>query len=118
MSKTDSPKRRRIRRDGWTPERQLLFLQFLANTRSVTKAAAHVRMSRESAYRLRSRLKGELFALAWDSAYAPRLAPVAPAEMDKHHIALARRGAFPSGSAGCGVRDIVHVVNFARRHAK
>ena len=75
MNTTDSPRRRRVRRDGWTPERQLLFLQALAKTRCVSKAAAHVRMSRESAYRLRSRLAGQLFALAWDSIYLPPFAP-------------------------------------------
>jgi hypothetical protein len=94
MSNSDSPKRRRPRRDGWTPERQLLFLQMLAKTRKVSKAAAHVRLSRDSAYRLRSRLKGELFALAWDSLYAPRFAP-SGSEMDKHHIAALRLGLRP-----------------------
>jgi len=74
MSTPNSPPRRKIRRDGWTPERQLRFLQILATTRSIARAAACVGMSRESAYRLRSRLKGELFALAWDSAYAARRA--------------------------------------------
>jgi hypothetical protein len=92
-----SPKRRirtrkarpeRCRRDGWTAERQLRFLQVLAATHSVTRAAASVRMSRESAYRLRSRLKGGLFALAWDSVYAPRLTSVVRSDVDKSHISL------------------------------
>ena len=42
----------RVRRDGWTPERQLRFLDVLGRTRSVTKAARAAGMSRESAYRL------------------------------------------------------------------
>jgi hypothetical protein len=58
----------RIRRDGWTPERQLCFLDALQHTRSVTKAVASVGMRRESAYRLRSRRDGALFAAAWDRA--------------------------------------------------
>ena len=58
----------RIRRDGWTPERQLRFLDALARTRSVTRAAAFAGMSRESAYRLRARRDGALFAAAWDRA--------------------------------------------------
>jgi hypothetical protein len=49
-------KARRIRHDGWTPKRQLDFLAALARSRSVTKAARAVGMSRESAYRLRARL--------------------------------------------------------------
>ena len=60
----------KIRRDGWTAERQLLFLDALAQTRSVTRAAASVGMSRESAYRLRNRSDG-LFALLWDRTLQP-----------------------------------------------
>lgn len=56
------------RRDGWTPERQLQFLGSLAQSRNVTRAAAAVGMSRESAYRLRKRPGAALFALAWDRA--------------------------------------------------
>ena len=43
----------RGRKDGWTPLRQTEFLGMLAETRSVSAAAAFVGMSRESAYRLR-----------------------------------------------------------------
>ena len=56
----------RIRRDGWTAERQLHFLDALARTRSVTDAARAAGMSRESAYRLRYRPDGALVAAAWD----------------------------------------------------
>jgi hypothetical protein len=68
MSTADSQKPPKIRRDGWTPERQLRFLGALAATRSVTRAARAARMSRESAYRLRTRKEGALFAAAWDRA--------------------------------------------------
>jgi hypothetical protein len=70
MDRTDSPK---IRRDGWTPDRQLRFLDALVRTRSVTRAAAFAGMSRESAHRLRSR--AGLFAALWDRALQPQ--PVA-----------------------------------------
>jgi molybdenum-dependent DNA-binding transcriptional regulator ModE len=56
------------RRDGWTPERQLRFLDALARSRSVTQAARAAGMTRESAYRLRKRRDGALFAAAWDRA--------------------------------------------------
>jgi hypothetical protein len=65
----------RTRRDGWTPERQLRFLDALVRTRSVTRAAAFAGMSRESAYRLRRRSSAALFAAAWDRALQPQ--PVA-----------------------------------------
>jgi hypothetical protein len=60
----------RFRRDGWTPARQLRFLDVLARTRSVTRAAAAAGMSRESAYRLRKRVPNGLFAAAWDRVLA------------------------------------------------
>jgi hypothetical protein len=52
----------RSRRDGWTAERQIGFLAALECSRSVSKAAKAVGMSRESAYRLRDRPAGALFA--------------------------------------------------------
>jgi hypothetical protein len=62
---------RRIRADGWTPERQLRFLDTLARTRSVIVAARDAGMSREGAYRLRERRDGALFAHLWDRVFAP-----------------------------------------------
>ena len=73
MSSSTSPKPRKPRRDGWTPERQLRFLDALAAKRSVAAAAAFAGMSREGAYRLRNRSHGSLFALLWDRALAPEL---------------------------------------------
>jgi hypothetical protein len=78
MSTADST-RSKIRRDGWTVERQLRFLDALARTRSVTQAAAFAGMSREGAYRFRGRAEDSLFAALWDramTAEAPRPAEV------------------------------------------
>lgn len=60
----------RLRRhhNGWLPWRQADFLGHLAETGSVSAAAARVGMSRESAYRLRRREGAESFAAAWDAA--------------------------------------------------
>lgn len=63
MDQTRTP---RFRRDGWTAERQLRFLDALMHTRSVTRAASAAGMTRESAYRLRGRKDGALFAVFWD----------------------------------------------------
>lgn len=57
------------RHGGWTPAKQAAFLRALSATHSVTEAAASVSMSRQSAYRLRSRLKGQAFDLAWEVAF-------------------------------------------------
>jgi hypothetical protein len=67
MDQTRTPK---IRRDGWTAERQLCFLDTLSRTRSARAAAQAAGMSRESAYRLRDRRDGALFAALWDRALA------------------------------------------------
>ena len=78
MGTPDSPKSSKIRRDGWTAERQLRFLDTLSRTRSVRAAAQAAGMSRESAYRLRDRRDGALFAALWDRALAfdPRVSEV------------------------------------------
>lgn len=68
MRQTPAPQ---LRTNGWTTARQLAFLDALAITRSITKAAAAAGMSRESAYRLRNRRDGALFATIWDIALAP-----------------------------------------------
>ena len=45
------------------------FLRQLAATHSVTAAAGAVGMSRKSAYKLRTRLKGQPFDIAWEAAF-------------------------------------------------
>ncbi|HYD23745.1 MAG TPA: hypothetical protein VEB68_03040 [Croceibacterium sp.] len=57
------------RHDGWTPARQAGFLRELAATHCVSTAARAVGMSRQSAYKLRNRLKGEPFDIAWHAAF-------------------------------------------------
>jgi hypothetical protein len=59
----------RARIDGWTPERQRLFCETLADCGLVIHAAKAVGMSPQSAYTLRRRVEGRSFALAWDAAF-------------------------------------------------
>ena len=54
---------------GWSRARQAGFLRALSATHSIKEAARSVGMSRQSAYRLRSRLKGQAFDLAWEVAF-------------------------------------------------
>lgn len=63
---THSPEPAPPRHDGWTPDRQIGFLRELQRTRSVTRAAAAVGMSRETAYRLKRRAPTAQFALLWE----------------------------------------------------
>ncbi|OYW46694.1 MAG: hypothetical protein B7Z36_04445, partial [Novosphingobium sp. 12-63-9] len=55
--------------DRWTKPKMAQFLRELAATHSVAAAAASVGMSRQAAYRLRARLKGEPFDIAWETAF-------------------------------------------------
>ena len=55
--------------ERWTPAKMADFLRQLSATHSVSAAANSVGMSRQSAYRLRSRLKDEAFDLAWEVAF-------------------------------------------------
>jgi hypothetical protein len=57
------------RHDGWTARKQAAFLRELAATQNVSAAARAVGMTRQSAYRLRARLKGQPFDMAWDAAF-------------------------------------------------
>ncbi len=57
------------RRDSWSLDTQAAFLRALSATHSVAEAARSVGRSRQSAYRLRSRLKGQPFDLAWEVAF-------------------------------------------------
>ena len=55
--------------DRWNKPKMALFLRELAATHCVGSAAKAVGMSRQSAYRLRNRLKGEPFDVAWEAAF-------------------------------------------------
>ncbi|HVL78149.1 MAG TPA: hypothetical protein VM346_02570 [Sphingomicrobium sp.] len=107
MDPPDSPMRptrtcttvpRRYRRDGWTPARQLRFLDVLRRTRSVAAAARAVGMSRESAHRLRKRDAGGLFALTWESCFPPRVER-SRAEIDKGHRLVIALACIPAARA-------------------
>ena len=58
------------RHDGWTPERQLGFIEALADTGSVKAAAHRVNMTPEGAYLLRRHAEAATFRKAWEAALA------------------------------------------------
>lgn len=60
---------RATRHDSWSRAVQAAFLRALSATHSVSEAARSVGKARQSAYRLRSRLKGQPFDLAWEVAF-------------------------------------------------
>ena len=58
----------RARRDGWTAERQIAFIEALAETGIVDEACRRVGMSDTAAYKLRMSPRGSLFRQAWEAA--------------------------------------------------
>jgi hypothetical protein len=64
----DPVPRKSQRHDGWTPERQKAFIEALADTASVSRAAAMVNMAAEGAYMLRRAPGAEGFRRAWEAA--------------------------------------------------
>jgi hypothetical protein len=63
-----TPVPRKYRHDGWTPERQKAFIEALADTGSVSRAAAMCNMAQANAYTLRRAPGAEEFRRAWDAA--------------------------------------------------
>jgi hypothetical protein len=57
------------RGDRWNKPKMAEFLRQLAATHSVSAAARAVGMHRRSAYKLRARLKGQPFDIAWEAAF-------------------------------------------------
>ncbi|PZQ23904.1 MAG: hypothetical protein DI569_02750 [Sphingopyxis macrogoltabida] len=58
----------RERRDGWTPEKQVAFIDALGECGCVTEACERVGLSPSTAYRLRRRVDAYSFRAAWDAA--------------------------------------------------
>jgi hypothetical protein len=71
------------RGDRWNKPKMVDFLRQLAATHSVSAAARSVGMSRESAYRLRNRLKGQPFDIAWETAFRQGYDNLAHAALDR-----------------------------------
>ena len=63
-----TPVPRKYRHDGWTPERQKAFIGALADTGSVSRAAAMVNMAQTNCYTLRRAAGAESFRRAWEAA--------------------------------------------------
>lgn len=73
----------RYRHDGWTPDRQLEFIEALADCGCVDSAARAVGMARSSAYALRRRHDAQAFRLAWDAAEDISIACLSSAAMSR-----------------------------------
>jgi aryl-alcohol dehydrogenase-like predicted oxidoreductase len=85
----------RYRHDGWTPDRQLEFIQALADCGCVDEAARRVGMSRNSACALRRRPEAQAFRLAPAFAEAQGHPPMASANIGTIRRAATREGRCP-----------------------
>lgn len=74
---------RHPRPENWNKAKMALFLRELAATHSVAAAAKAVGMSRQSAYNLRARLKGEPFDIAWETAFLHGYDALAQAALER-----------------------------------
>jgi hypothetical protein len=84
MDKPETPRATRPPRpDNWSKAKMAGFLRELAATHSVAAAAKSVGMSRQSAYRLRARLKGEPFDIAWETAFQHGYDALAQAALER-----------------------------------
>jgi hypothetical protein len=71
------------RPDAWTRARQAAFLRALSATHNVAASARSVGMSRQSAYKLRARLRGQPFDYAWAAAFQSQFDALAEAAMER-----------------------------------
>jgi hypothetical protein len=71
------------RHDGWTPARQREFLEILADTGNVTRAAVSVGMTAQSAWRLRRRADARAFDAAWEAALERAMQQLLPTAIDR-----------------------------------
>ena len=73
----------RPRSDGWTPEKQVAFVQALCATGSFDAAARHVGMTARSARDLRTRRDAASFRAACDAALAAAMPALTDAAMER-----------------------------------
>lgn len=73
----------RVRHDGWTADRQIAFIEALAETACIEEACRRVGVTRQSAYRLRRRECANGFRAAWDSALDHALHRLEEAALDR-----------------------------------
>jgi len=71
------------RHDGWTPARQRIFIETLADTACVKAAAAAAGMTPQSAWRLRRRADARAFDAAWEGALAQGLSRLVSVAIDR-----------------------------------
>src|SRR6185369_10623227 len=110
----------RPRHDGWTVERQIAFIEKLADCGSVAAAAKHVGMSRESARQLARRPGSRDFRDAWNAALDCGYAELEEAAMQRSKKGVARPIFYKGEQVGewrhYDERLTMFLLRFRRRH--
>jgi len=110
----------RPRHDGWTPERQIAFVEKLADCGSIAAAAKHVGMSRESVRRLRRRPEARVFRDACDAALDCGYVDVEESAMERSKNGVVRPVFYKGEQVGewrhFDERLTMFLLRFRRRH--
>ena len=110
----------RYRHDGWTAERQIAFIEKLADCGSISAAAKHVGMSRESVRKLRRRPCGRPFRDACDAALDCGYAEVEESAMERSRYGVPRPLFYKGEQVGewrhFDERLTMFLLRFRRRH--
>ena len=111
---------RRVRHDGWTRERQIAFIEKLADCGSISASCKHVGMSRESVRKLRRRPFGRAFRDACDAALDCGYADVEELAMERSRNGVARPIFYKGEQVGewrhHDERLTMFLLRFRRRH--
>lgn len=110
----------RPRHDGWTAERQIAFVEKLADTGSISAACKHVGMSRESVRKLRRRPCGQAFRDACDAAIDVAYGDLEEAALERARNGVPRPVFFNGEQVGehrhFDERLTMFLLRFRRRH--
>jgi len=110
----------RPRHDGWTAERQIAFVEKLADCGSISAACKHVGMSRESVRKLRRHSLGGSFRDACDAALDCSYSDLEEAALERARKGVARPVFYKGEQVGewrhHDERLTMFLLRFRRRH--
>jgi len=106
----------RARHDGWTADKQVHFIQALAESGCVTEACARVGMSAKSAYGLRARADGQSFRYAWEAALDHAIHRLSDAAFSRALNGVARPVFFQGEQVGEKLYFDEHLTRFLLRY--